>query len=101
MREKELSDLGFHRAMSQQGIVEGGVLRRADRQISRLAYQSDEANANAQLSARLPYILAAFALCALREGPGAQEGGCLPEPGPCFVRSRVGSRATGITSLRV
>jgi type VI secretion system protein ImpC len=57
-REKELSDLGFialcHSKGSSKAVFFGGQTVNKP-----IAYQSDEANANAQLSARLPYMLAA------------------------------------------
>ncbi|MFD2063203.1 type VI secretion system contractile sheath large subunit [Paraburkholderia solisilvae] len=57
-REKELSDLGFislcHCKGSSRAVFFGG--QTVNRPIT---YLSDEANANAQLSARLPYMLAA------------------------------------------
>lgn len=57
-REKELSDLGFialcHSKGSSKAVFFGGQTVNQP-----ILYQSDEANANAQLSARLPYMLAA------------------------------------------
>ena len=57
-REKELSDLGFialcHSKGSSQAVFFGGQTVNQP-----IVYLSDEANANAQLSARLPYMLAA------------------------------------------
>lgn len=57
-REKELSDLGFialcHCKGSSRAVFFGGQTVNQP-----ITYLSDEANANAQLSARLPYILAA------------------------------------------
>lgn len=57
-REKELSDLGFialcHSKGSSQAVFFG-----AQTVNKPILYLSDEANANAQLSARLPYMLAA------------------------------------------
>ncbi|MFD1971772.1 type VI secretion system contractile sheath large subunit [Trinickia caryophylli] len=57
-REKELSDLGFialcHSKGSSQAVFFGSQTINKP-----IVYLSDEANANAQLSARLPYMLAA------------------------------------------
>ncbi|WP_051980876.1 type VI secretion system contractile sheath large subunit [Burkholderia sp. 9120] len=57
-REKELSDLGFialcHSKGSSNAVFFGGQTVNQP-----ITYLSDEANANAQLSARLPYMLAA------------------------------------------
>jgi type VI secretion system protein ImpC len=57
-REKELSDLGFIALCHSKGSS-NAVLFGAQTVNKPIVYLSDEANANAQLSARLPYILAA------------------------------------------
>ncbi|MCT7340721.1 type VI secretion system contractile sheath large subunit [Pseudomonas aeruginosa] len=78
-REKELNDLGFislcHKKNSDVAVFFGGQTTNKAR-----LYNTNEANANARLSAMLPYVLAASRFAHYLKGDHARQGRQLHDP---------------------
>jgi type VI secretion system protein ImpC len=93
-REKELNDLGFISLCHCKGTDFAAFFGGATTQLAK-TYNTNEANANARVSALLPYVLAASRFAHYLKVIVRDKVGQLPEPrASCRSSSTPGSRTT-------